>query len=164
MASLRETLTDRMKAFFAGDPRFVDHALQVLGYADRMRAVEGGDEDVVTAAALLHDVGIPESLRKYNSAAGKYQEIEGPPIAQKILDEVGLDAARVDHVCGIVADHHSGRNMDTLEFRILWDADQLVNIPNERPNDTADQLRRHIEAVFRTDTGRAIALERLIKD
>ncbi|NLF32270.1 MAG: HD domain-containing protein [Planctomycetes bacterium] len=157
----REALTARMRAFFNDDPRFVEHALEVLANAEAIRILEGGDATTVTAAALLHDVGIPTAERKYGSAAGKYQELEGPPLARVIMKDAGLDAATIDHVCNIIADHHSGKRMDSLEFRVLWDADQIVNIPNERPDEAPASRRRYIEKVFRTKAGRAIALDAL---
>ncbi len=157
----REALITRMRAFFKDEPRFVDHALDVLANAEAIRILEGGNPTVITAAALLHDVGIPSAERKYGSAEGKYQEQEGPPLARAIMTDVGLDDATIRHVCDIIADHHTGERMDSLEFRILWDADQLANIPDERDDETPQSRRRYIEQVFRTKAGRAIALDAL---
>jgi HD superfamily phosphodiesterase len=78
-------LTDEKKKVFGTDKRRIEHALTVLDYAERIRTVGGGDALVVRAAAILHDIGIHEAERKYGSSAGKYQQIEGPPIAEKIL-------------------------------------------------------------------------------
>jgi len=157
----REALIARMRAFFRDAPRFVDHALDVLANAEAIRILEGGDATTLTAAALLHDVGIPTAERKYGSAAGTYQEREGPPLARAIMKDVGMDAGRIDHVCDIIADHHTGARMDSLEFRILWDADQLANIHDERDDETPASRRQYIEKVFRTKAGRAIALDAL---
>lgn len=41
--------------------------------------------NLLESAALLHDIGIKESERKYHSSAGHYQEIEGPAIAKCLL-------------------------------------------------------------------------------
>ena len=38
----------------------------------------------------MHDIGIHEAERKYNSSAGNYQELEGPAIAADILSDYGL--------------------------------------------------------------------------
>ncbi|MFW6146210.1 MAG: HD domain-containing protein [Planctomycetota bacterium] len=157
----REVLIRRMRAFFHDNPRFVDHALDVLANAEAIRILEGGDATTITAAALLHDVGIPTAERKYGSAAGVYQEQEGPPLARAIMADLGLDTATIGHVCDIIADHHTGERMDSLEFRILWDADQLANIPDERDDETPAARRAYIQQVFRTTAGRAIALDAL---
>ncbi|MFC1650206.1 alpha/beta fold hydrolase [Candidatus Latescibacterota bacterium] len=163
MISLRDHLIESMKTIFGDDQKRISHALSVLAYAEGLQKIEGGDQDVVIAAAVLHDIGIPEAERKYNSSAGKYQEIEGPPIARKIMAKLGLDKKLIDHVCRIVGSHHTGRDIDTLEFRILWDSDWLVNFPNDSQDTGAEKLKSMIERIFKTDSGKKKALELFIR-
>jgi len=50
----------------------------------------------------------------------------------EILTKHRFPPDQVDHICGIVANHHSDADPEivtTLEFKILWDADWLVNFP-----------------------------------
>lgn len=155
---MRAQLIERMKSVFGDDRRRIDHALTVLGHAESiMRA--GGELDalVVRAAAVLHDIGIHEAEQKHGSSAGRYQEIEGPPIARAILAEMGVDAERMDHVCRIVANHHSARDIDTPEFHVIWDADWLVNIADEHDTTDATRMGELVETVFRTEHGKDIA-------
>ena len=157
--TIRDKLVARMKDVFGQDEKRINHALRVLDYAERINAAEGGDPLVIKAAAILHDIGIQEAERKYGSAAGRCQEIEGPPIAEPILRENDLDPARIEHICRIIANHHSARDIDTPEFRVLWDADWLVNLQEDFA-DVGDQRRREmIDKVFRTGKGRQLALE-----
>jgi hypothetical protein len=151
--------TQAMKEFFGDDQRRIDHALNVLAYAKEIQAAEGGDTDVVYAAAILHDVGIPASEKKYGSIDGRYQEELGPPIAREILKGLDADPGLTDHVCDIVADHHSAKFMDTAEFRVLWDADWLVNIPSWYGDADKEKLRQVVEKVFKTGKGKAMAWE-----
>lgn len=160
--SLCERLIVRMKQVFGTDKKRIDHALAVLDYAERIQAEEGAEPLVVKAAAILHDIGIHQAAQKYDSSAGKYQEIEGPPIARRILEEHKVDEAAIDHICKIIANHHSAKEIDTIEFRCIWDADQLVNIPDEQGDADADRLRHIIDTVFKTETGRKIANEVLL--
>ncbi len=157
--TIRDKLVARMKDVFGRDEKRIRHALQVLDYAERIGAVEGGDPLVIRAAAILHDIGIQEAERKYGSTAGKYQEMEGPPIAEPILKETGLDPARTEHVCRIIANHHSARDIDTLEFRVLCDADQLVNLQEDSTPVLESQQRGTIGNLFRTGKGRQLAGE-----
>jgi putative nucleotidyltransferase with HDIG domain len=156
---MKDKLIQKMKDVFGDDQKRINHALAVLGYAEKICASEGGDETVVIAAAILHDIGIQQAERKYNSAAGKYQQIEGPPIAEKILNDEGVDSERTGHICKIIANHHTAKNIDTIEFRVLWDADWLVNIPDECGQMSQDKLKGFIEKIFKTNTGRRIAKE-----
>ena len=158
--TVRDQVVAEMKAVFGNDRRRIAHALEVLSIAEEIAASEGGDPLIVKAAAALHDIGIHEAERKHGSAAGKYQEIEGPPIARQILEKLGLAEAVIGHVSRIVGSHHSARDIDTPEFRAVWDADRLVNFGEECPAADAEARRRHIEKVFRTATGKALALDR----
>ena len=143
---------------FGDDEKRINHAQQVLEHARTIHDAEGGDEAVVIAAALLHDIGIQAAERKHGSCAGVYQELEGPPIAKRMLEEIGFDPTRTEHVCCIVAGHHTGRGgVDTQEFRILWDADWLVNFPEVFGKLTAEQRAKRIRKLFRTKTGRGMA-------
>jgi HD superfamily phosphodiesterase len=156
----RQLLVEKMKEVFGTDQRRIDHALAVLDYAERIQQVEGGDLPVVQAAAVLHDIGIHEAERKYNSVAGRYQEIEGPPIARQILEPLGWNPSDIEHVCLIVGSHHSGHRIDTPEFRCIWDADWIVNLGEDYASLTQDKKRDLIERMFRTKTGRELAGQR----
>lgn len=158
MISIADKLIADMKAVFGDDRKRIDHALNVLGFADRIRAVEGGDAAVIQAAAILHDIGIHEAERKHGSAAGRYQEMEGPAIAAEILYKHYVDEDRVAQILRIIANHHSARDIDTLEFRVLWDADWLLNFPERSSEASAVDRADRIQEIFKTDTGREIAL------
>jgi putative nucleotidyltransferase with HDIG domain len=159
---VREKLIKEMKDVFGADQKRINHALSVLNYAEQIQAVEGGESLVVEAAAILHDIGIQQAERKHSSSAGKYQEMEGPPIAREILAKYNLDEATIEHICRIIANHHSAKNIDTLEFKIVWDADWLVNIPTEFSDITGEKLQNLINEVFKTSKGRQIAIESLV--
>ena len=155
---MRKKLITAMLDVFGDDLRRVKHALAVLEHAEFMLASEPGDKLTVLAAAVLHDIGIHEAERKHNSSSGKWQEIEGPPIARGILEQLDVDAERIDHVCKIIANHHSARDINTPEFRMIWDADWLVNIPEEYPHHSVETRCAFIEKIFRTPTGRRRAM------
>ena len=88
MNSLTNRLTEAMKNEFGNDHKRISHSLSVLNHAKDILREEGGNPLVVIASALLHDIGIQEGERKHGSSAGKYQEIEGPPIAREIMKDL----------------------------------------------------------------------------
>ncbi len=136
---LVDALVREVRAHFGEDRRRFEHALTVLDHADAILEAEGGDPLVVRAAALLHDIGIPAAERKHGSAAPRFQEAEGPPIARRILGDLGFDAQTTEQVCRIVGCHHSGGGTDSTEFDIIWDADHLVNLEeSDRPRSCGD--------------------------
>lgn len=157
--SLIDRLVGAMKGVFGDDERRICHALMVLEWAEKIMKEDGAEADpkVVLSAAVLHDIGIREAERKYGSSMPKYQEIEGPPIAKGILEELRLDGDTVDHVLKIIANHHSAKDIDTMEFRIIWDADMIVNIHDERGGFTREGEPLNYEKRFRTAAGRRLA-------
>ncbi len=159
---MRDKLIGRMKNVFGEDQKRIEHALAVLDYAEQIQNVEGGDPLIVRAAAILHDIGIHEAERKYGSSAGNYQEIEGPPIAEEVLKRFDISAEAVEHICRIIANHHSAKEIDTTEFRIVWDADWLVNIPADFPSARKEKLQGIIDKTFKTKEGHRIAMQTLL--
>lgn len=147
--------------YLGNDVRRINHAKNVLEYAKEILKSEKADRETVEAAAMLHDIGIHEAERKYGSSAGHYQESEGPPIARDMLERLNAGNALIDHVCKIIASHHSPGEINTPEFHILWDSDWLVNIPEEYPNIEPEELSRLIERVFQTSRGRELAIKLL---
>ena len=161
--TMREQLIMYMQGLFGDDLRRIDHALAVLGHAEAILAAEPtADTEIVTAAAILHDIGIHEAERKHGSSAGRWQEIECPPIARAILARTAMAPDKIEHVCSIVAHHHSA-GFDSVEFRILWDADWLVNIPDEFPNETGPTMKARITKLFRTRAGLSRARDIYLK-
>ena len=158
-----QKLAAEMRDVFGEDQKRIDHALGVLNYTDRIQQAEGGDPLVVKAAAILHDIGIHKAEEVHGSAAGKYQEMQGPPIARDIMVRLKLDKAVMDHVAKIIANHHSARDIDTTEFRILWDADWLMNIPDEFGDADKSEMSEKIEKIFKTGTGKSLAMKLFVE-
>jgi len=149
-----------LKEYFGSDERRINHALKVLAAAEIIMSGEqvcGITHDVVTVTALLHDVGIKVAELKYNSSAGPYQELEGPPVVRKIMERLGAPQEITERVTYIVGGHHTAHKNDGLDFQIIWESDLLVNIEEEELDRNNEQLRKIINKNFRTPTGLHIA-------
>lgn len=155
--NIKQQINREMETYFNGDTRRINHAHRVADYAEQLWKSEGGDYPVIIAAGLLHDIGIPEAERKYHSASGKYQEIEGPPVAREILTELGFPEEQLDEICEIIAHHHTPGIITTINFKILSDADWLVNIGDECDIENKEKIEKIIEKVFLTAGGRYLA-------
>ena len=139
------------------DVRRINHAIKVYGFAKTISGNESVAEEIRTVielAAVLHDIGIKEAERKYNSSAGKYQEIEGPPIAERILKEIGIEQTIINRVCYLIGNHHSYNKVDGMDFQILIEADFIVNIDEDSLDITS--IKSIKEKYFKTDTGNKI--------
>lgn len=144
----------KMIEYFGCDARRINHALKVYGFADciaRRENLSDNDIFIVDIAAILHDIGIKEAEKKYNSSSGHYQEIEGPTIAQELLSEINLKKETLDRICFLIGNHHSYQKIDGLDFQILVEADFLVNIyEDEMSRLSINSIRKKY---FKTPTG-----------
>jgi hypothetical protein len=152
-----------MEEYFGDDARRIDHALRVTAFACRLMEDEPADPELVVATALLHDIGIREAERKFGSSAGNLQEIEGPPVAREILARLGYAEPFITEASAIIASHHSPGEVDSDNFRIIWDADWLVNLGDECDLSDAEKCSKIIAKTFLTGTGKRIAKEIYLK-
>lgn len=154
-----------MKELFGEDRRRTEHALKVLAFAREIadgESYEGELREKIELAAVLHDIGIHEAERKHGSSAGRYQELEGPAIAKKLLESIGAPGEITDRVCYIVGGHHTPSKNNGPDFQTIWEADLLVNIEEEGLINR-DGLEGVIQKNFKTRTGMAIAVDLYLK-
>ncbi len=136
---LKEKLIAAMQMYFGDDEKRIRHAQSVLLYAEEILKTEPGDRRVVVSAALLHDIGIPNAISKHGSSGHRFQEEEGPPVARKIMEDFGIDRVIIDKVSDIIGHHHSPGIGESDDFKIVYDADQIVNLA-EREGAGAEKL------------------------
>ena len=70
----------------------------------------------------------------------------------------------IEEVCDIVGHHHHPREEETLNFKVIYDADLIANIEEnqkEHPSDI-DKLKKIIEKSFMTKAGHRLAEEVLL--
>ena len=163
LAQRKELLKDRvaieMKHYFKQDFKRIGHATKVARYAEHIVREEKGDPAVAISAAYLHDIGIHEAERKYQSTEAKYQEEEGPSIARDMLTNLGAREDLIEEVCDIIGHHHHPRPEETVNFKVVYDADLIVNL-EENQKDTVmgpENLAALIEKNFLTKSGRKLA-------
>lgn len=143
-----------MVGYFGCDVRRINHALKVYGFASticRCENLSEHDIDVTKIAAVLHDIGIPVSEKKYGSCIGKYQELEGPPIAHALLEKLGTEPDTIARVCYLIGNHHTYTKIDGIDFQILVEADFLVNIYEDEMDEK--MVKSIKEKYFKTNTG-----------
>ncbi len=146
--------TTEMIKYFGSDVKRINHALKVYGFALSIAETEQVSEEVkevICLLAALHDIGIKAAEEKYNSSAGKYQEIEGPPIAKQILENGGVQTNTINRVCYLIGNHHSYQNIDGLDFQVLVEADFLVNIFEDCMD--KDSINSIKQKYFKTTSG-----------
>lgn len=143
-----------MIEYYSGDPKRIQHFIKVYTFAHSIAQGEGVDgKELYTLdiAALVHDIGIKISEEKYNSCAGKYQELEGPKEAENLLSRLGVEKDVIDRVCYLVGHHHTYNNITSPDYQILVEADFLVNLYED--NESRDAAASVRDKIFKTKTG-----------
>jgi CRISPR/Cas system-associated endonuclease Cas3-HD len=154
------------------------HTAISLGMACRLMILEGGDEDIIIPAIILHDVGwktIPENMQRkaFGPKAtlpelNRRHELAGAEIARRLLEQIGYAPGSIDTIAQIIEGHDSRTKALSLEDKIVKDADKLwrytregFDIDVERFQETPQQvltwLESHLHEWFFTKSGQQIA-------
>jgi len=97
------------------------HAFQVREFALMIQNRVGGDEDVVEASALLHDIGKAELL------APGHEEISAK-LAGEFFEKINFDASKIRQIVECI----KYEDFDFIEARILRSADSMSLIMDEK--------------------------------
>lgn len=153
-------LLQKMIAFSNGNLHDIDHFIRVWTYARTIGMLEGLDPDtqlILEAAAITHDIACPLCREKYGNTNGRYQELEGPPMAEALLADTGLTKAQIRRVAWLVGHHHTLRGIDSPDHQILIEADYLANASEN--GYSRQNVSNFTEKIMRTASGRALAQE-----
>jgi len=147
-------ILDLAITYNGSDIKRINHLLKVFSFASLIGIMENCEpqsQTIIEISAILHDIGIHEAERKYNSSAGNRQEVEGPIVAQELLKDLNLDNDILERVLFLIGHHHSYKAIEGIDFQILVEADFLVNIfEDETGKNECEKIKQNI---FRTKTG-----------
>jgi putative nucleotidyltransferase with HDIG domain len=151
-----------------------EHIQRVTHYGRQLAEAEGANMDVVIMACLLHDIAL------FDPAPYKDHGRLGAEIARRFLEKISLDADTIEAVVYAISTHVDIHTPESLEARILTDADnidrygplRIVRWVNQHIDDyptLIDSLRERIEhvrgyrarRVMLTDSGHALFNQQL---
>ncbi len=101
----------------------LDHTKNVLRNAIEISEKEGGDIDIIVAAAILHDI----AKNKQNKEEVECHATEGAKIAKELLEGFDFPKEKIDAVCYAIKIHRKSTCLkpETIEAAIIQDADRL---------------------------------------
>ncbi len=144
------SVIEKMMDYYKGDPKRIQHFIKVYQFGKLIGEEEGLDarkQRILETACVVHDIGIKASEEKYNSSAGNYQELEGPPIARDLLVSLDYSPEEIDRICWLVGHHHTYKNIEGEDYQILVEADFLVNAWEDGMSpETVENVRKKIFA------------------
>ena len=161
------------------------HTEIATGFAQALLLQEGGDEDIVIPAIILHDVGwkmVPEDIQSKafgpNASMPEWNrvhEVEGARIAGDILRKVDYPEAKILQIQEIIDGHDSRKEAFSVNDGIVKDADKLWRYSEVSVRDVqmmnfgftfdacVQRLRRNLEPWFLTKSAKRMAREALEK-
>lgn len=146
-----------MHKFDSGSPERIQHFTKVHSFATQIGRLEKLDEETqftLELTAILHDVGIKIAEEKLGYCNGKLQEELGPDVARELLAPYDIKDDIVDRICYLIANHHTYTNVEGLDYRILLEADFLVNLHENNVDEKG--VRSTYNKMFVTDAGRSM--------
>ena len=150
-----DLLAIKMMEYYAGDAKRIQHFIKVHSFARLIGMKENLPEHelyILEAAALTHDIGIKKAEEIYGRCDGPLQEQLGPAVAREMLISLDFDDDDILRICYLIANHHTYTNIDGKDYRILVEADFLVNLYAD--NAVEDVIKSAYDRIFRTDTGK----------
>ena len=81
------------------------------------------------------------------------------------MTKLGADEGIIEEVCDIIGHHHTPREEETTNFKVLYDADLIVNLEEKQKESPspAEQLEKIIEKSFLTRSGQDLARKVLLE-
>lgn len=146
-----------MIQYYTGDPARIQHFLKVYEFSKIIGELENLDQktqNILEAAAIVHDIGIKKSEEVYGDSAGKHQEELGPAIAENLLRRLGYQSDMVDRISYLVGHHHTYKDIQGLDYQILVEADFLVNLYEDHSPKSA--VESAFQKIFKTESGKNI--------
>lgn len=162
---LKDKVALAMRRYFGEDSGRIKHADEVARYAEEIGKLEKGNMAVIMAAAYLHAIGLREAERKFGPSAAGHRHTEGPPVARELLTGLRAESGLVEEVCDIIGHHHAPGASETINFKVLHDADLIVKLEEQYREvpPSAEKLETILKGSFLTDSGRRAARKALMK-
>jgi uncharacterized protein len=123
LSTQQQKIWDQVKQTLASEPvASVDHVERMTTWCQKLGEAAGANMDVLTAGALLHDVGVTVN-RKLHYKVGRQR-------AAEILKEVGFPEEMAEEALHVLESHsrYGGPDPRTLEAKVGQDADALEYI------------------------------------
>jgi putative nucleotidyltransferase with HDIG domain len=145
---------DKADSDYIGEPWFFKmHIKPVMNLAIELAKKYNANNEVVEAAACLHDIGLIGTTNKKNHAK------QGVEKARKMLSEMNCDSKFISKVCECIETHMSDKKLpQTKEAKIVSTADGLSHLitnwfktKRKYDNKTASEYKRWCTKKIKSD-------------
>lgn len=150
-------ILEKMIVYSKGNIHDIDHLIRVWTYAKTIGELEKLDAEtqfILEAAAITHDIACPLCREKYGNTNGKYQEMEGIPLAAAFLEDTGMTRDQIERVKFLVGHHHTFKDIIGKDLQILIEADYIANASENGYSEI--NVKNFLDKAVKTATGKRL--------
>jgi HD superfamily phosphodiesterase len=161
---LKDRVAVEMKKYMGTDFKRIGHAAKMAGYVEKIGKRERANLPVVLCASYLYDIGIKNARDLHQSDDPEIIGQESLVVAREMMDKLGAKEELIKQVIDLVRSHRRPDENDSLEKKIVYDADTLAYMAACEKKEDLEKaaLLKKIDRVFLTDAGRELAKQVLI--
>ncbi len=162
---LKDRVAVEVKRYLGTDFKRIGHAAKVANFVEKIGKKERANLPVVLCAAYLYDIGVKNAQEKYGSDEQEYMEKESPNVARELMEKLGAKEELVNEVIDLVGHHNRPAEGDSLDKKVLHDADMLTHMAScKDKNDVDDnEFLAKLDRLFLTPAGNELAKQVLIE-
>ncbi|MCD4720360.1 MAG: HD domain-containing protein [Desulfobacula sp.] len=156
---LKDRVAVEMKRYMGTDFKRIGHTAKVANFAEKIGKKERANLAVVLCAAYLYDIGVKNVLENHDSIKPEYMEKESPKVARELMEKLGAKEELINEVIDIVGHHNRPAQDDSLNRKVLHDADMLTHMVScEGKNGVDDkEFFAKLDRLFLTTAGNELA-------
>ena len=120
---IAKSLNNTIQKIFeeSNQKKYYEHSLRVYGYVKKLSQSENGNLKILEPASLLHDIGMTID------PTFQGHPIQSAKMSVPILENLKFSSIEIQSINEVILSHHPepGTDLDSIEKRILFDADNL---------------------------------------
>lgn len=161
----KDRVAVEMKRYLGANFKRIGHAAKMAGFAEKIGKKEKANLPVVLCAAYLYDIGVKQALEKYGSDTPECIEKESPAVARALMEKMGAKQDLIHEILGIVGNHQRPAGHESLNHKIVYDADQLAYMSAcEQKAEVEDhEFADKLDRIFLTAAGKELAKQVLVQ-
>jgi HD superfamily phosphohydrolase YqeK len=162
---LKDRVAVEMKRYLGTDFKHIGHAAKVANFAEKIGKNEKANLAVVLCAAYLYDIGVKNILEKQGMVKPETMEKESPGVAEALMKKLGAKEELIEEVIDIVGHHTRPEKGDSLNRKVIHDADTLAHMAACERKTGVDALAfsAKIDRLFLTESGKDLAKQVLVQ-
>ncbi|MCP4669730.1 MAG: phosphohydrolase [Desulfobacula sp.] len=161
----KDRVAVEVKRYLGADFKRIGHTIKVANFAEKIGKEEKANLAVVLSSAYLYNIGAKDTMDKHGSSKPEDIAKESPKIAKELMEKLGAKEILINEVIDIVGHHNQPDKSDSLNRKILHDAEMLTHMVTceEKNGVENNEFSAKLDRIFLTKAGNKLAKKTLIE-